>query len=137
MKQYIQPELVEASEYRYRPDARLIDRVPMATVYELRSSAFPATNHVIAPGRKNAPSKAQAPYEFHLKRNEIDKETGATVEVVTGTVTMSGLRRERHRRLMDYVLDTAPPVPMGDGSVGFFIRRRDAAGQVPSSSHVL
>lgn len=108
--------LLSVEDYAYAPDSPLMKRMPLATVSEVRSSAFPASNNVVVPGKRGIPTAAQAPYEYR-------DDSG-------GLVRLWGPRRERHRRFLDYILFSAKPVALAKGHQGFFIDRRDAAGRV-------
>ncbi|WP_394412922.1 hypothetical protein [Roseateles sp. BYS78W] len=108
-----QLSLLPVTEYAYPADSPLMKRMPLATASEVRSSAFPASNNVVVPGKRGVPTAAQAPYEFR-------DDDG-------GLVRMWGPRRERHRRFLDYILFIAKPVAIAGGNQGFFIDRKDAA----------
>jgi hypothetical protein len=108
-----QLSLLPITEYAYAANSPLMKRMPLATASEVRSSAFPASNNVVVPGKRGVPTAAQTPYEFS------DDEGGL--------VRMWGPRRERHRRFLDYILFIAKPVAIAGGNQGFFIDRKDAA----------
>lgn len=107
------PQQLSLLDYAYPEDSPLMKRMPLATASEVRSSAFPASNHVVVPGKRGVPTASQAPYEFTDDKG--------------GLVRMWGPRRERHRRFLDYILFVAKPVAVAGGAQGFFIDRKDAA----------
>jgi hypothetical protein len=108
-----QLSLMPLAKYSYSADTPLMKRMPLATASEVRSSAFPASNNVVVPGKRGLPTVAQKPYEF-------TDDDG-------GLVRMWGPRRERHRRFLDYILFIAKPVAVAGGHQGFFFDRKDAA----------
>lgn len=110
------PQLAPASEYGYPTSMPLMERFPLATSVGVRTAEFPATNSPLAPlaggGTKLAAS--QGVYECH-------DDDG-------GVYRMVGVRREKHRRFLEFLFLYSEPLPIGeDGACGFMFKRKAAA----------
>jgi hypothetical protein len=115
--QSAQLSLLPASEYGYPEDRPLMRRMPLATVTEVRSAEFPATNNPwvpVAGEERSVPAASQAPYVH--------------IEADGGVFMMAGIRIEKHRRFLDFLFSTSQPLRVAGGvGQGFMFRRREAA----------
>jgi hypothetical protein len=105
-------------EYLYSPGTTLKRRMPMANVFEPRTDLFPATNRPTAPG-------------MHVDKTKPKSTDIVKIDYPDGSyLLVSGVRRERHRRMLDFLIGYAPPIRLCDGNVAFFFDRTRAAEAV-------